>query len=221
MALAAFSDELDLIEKEAAINMEALKSVGEAAMKIPGAKMLVNQFRPSSWQAAGERLLHPIASFRKGWQEMAPGAVGALKHTKGDVAATRLAKTLGQRGWTGAGRYTKYLPVGQKSLTTGLTGYFAAPEIAHAIHRKATPTGEGGVGEVGLREGLGLGAMVAGGGLPFLPAMALWSSGSRLGSGAGRIIDRLRGGANLGTAVNAPSQSEAEEQLNNIMRYHG
>ena len=223
--LISFSEELELIEKEAAINMAALRSAGKAIggalSHIPGAKTIGAQFSPKTWQEAGTRLLHPVQSIRKGWQEMAPGAVGALKHTKGDAAVTRLAKNLGQRGWTGAGKFTKYLPVGQKGLTVGLSGAFAAPAISNAIKQKPTPTGEGGIGEVGLREGLGMGAMIAGGGLPILPAIALWSAGSRLGSGAGRIIDRLRGGANLDTAVNAPSEQEANEQLENIMRYHG
>jgi hypothetical protein len=207
------------MEKEAGV--QALRTAGKWVAARPGAvgKWLLAQ--PKGFQEAGKRLMHPIESVRKGWRAMEPGAKGALRKSRWDPRIVRAAKHLGQKGWTGKGRFTKYLPVGQKAMYAGLTGAFGVPAVIEAAKKQPTATGEGGVGEVGLGELAGLGGMVAGTGLGLLPAMALYGAGSYVGSKAGRIIDRLRGGANIGTAVRAPSRREAEEQLTNIARYHG
>jgi len=219
--LAAFADELELMEKEASIGGAAL-TAGKWLAGRPGwAYRGIMGAKGKGFREAGKRLLSPIKSTKAQWKGMEPGAVGALKKSRWDNKVQRAAKHLGQKGWTGKGKFTKYLPVGQKGLTVGLTGGFAAPAIADAAKKTVSPTGEGGLGEVGLGEALGLGGMVMGTGLGLAPAIGLYSAGSYLGGKAGRIIDRLRGGADVGTAVNAPSRREAEEQLANIQRYHG
>jgi hypothetical protein len=41
----------------------------------------------------------------------------------------------------------------------------------------------------------------------------MWLGAHTLGSRAGRVVDRLRGGANLQTAAMAPSPQEAQKML--------
>lgn len=139
---------------------------------------------------------NPLKSIKKGWKESR---------------------------WMGdpKGKITKYLPIGMKSMTMG----FAAPGLydAYKATKEApTPTGEGGTAERLLGEVGGTGGMLAGmASKRFLPGMALMMAGQYTGGKMGRIIDRLRGGANLSTAVGAPSPTEASEQLENIQRYYG
>jgi len=121
-------------------------------------------------------------------------------------------------GWTGQGNLTKYLPIGNKSMMTGF-GAMGASELAHP--RKVGPTGEGGAGEIGLREMGSAAGWVAGMGLPIVPMMTMAMGGYHLGGKAGRVIDRLRGGASVGTAVNAPTPSEAMNDLYRVQRYYG
>jgi len=130
------------------------------------------------------------------------------------------AEELSRRGWTGQGNITKYMPVGGKGMLTGFSA-LAIPDVVESLKKEPTPTGEGGAGETGLRELLGAGSFVAGSGLGLLPAMGLYAAASKAGGGIGRIVDRLRGGADLGTAVSAPSPEEAQDQLQNINRYYG
>ena len=139
-------------------------------------------------------MAHPLQSMKKGW---------------------RSSKWLGETGiW-------KKLPVGQKSLAVG----FMAPglyDTYKAMKEKPTPTGEGGVGEHLLGELGGTGGFIAGMATKrVLPGMALMMGGQYLGGKMGRIIDRLRGGANLRTALSAPSPTEAASQLEDVQRYYG
>jgi hypothetical protein len=126
----------------------------------------------------------------------------------------RVAERLSRRGWTGKGDITKYIPLwSQKGMYAGFGG-LGAKSVYDAAKRKPTATGEGGLAETGLGEALGTGAMIAGtGGLGILPASAMWLGSHMLGSKAGRIIDRLRGGAGLQTAAMAPSPQEAQRML--------
>lgn len=141
-----------------------------------------------------------------------------LGPTPGAGRVRSLAEGLSRQGWTGAGRATKYLPVGTKSLITGFSG-MAIPDIVNAP--KPTQTGEGAALEKGLGELGSAAGMIMGTGTRFLPAMGLWYGGSQIGSRLGRIVDRLRAGAPLGTAVSAPSPEQAAEQLQTIQKYYG
>lgn len=143
----------------------------------------------------------------------APTALGEMGR-RGKI----LAEEASRRGWTGAGELTKYLPVGHK----GLTAAFTAAEIPGIISAdKATPTGEGAFLERGLGTLGGLGGMVAGTGVGFIPGMAMYLGGHYLGGKSGRILDRLRSGASVGQAIRAPSPAEAEDQLRTIQEYYG
>jgi hypothetical protein len=123
--------------------------------------------------------------------------------------------------WGGQGKVTKWLPIGQKSLAVG----FAAPGLvdAYKASKEApTPTGEDGPGEKVLGELGGTGGFLAGmASKRFLPGMALMMGGQYLGGRMGRVVDRLRGGADLRTAVGAPSPTEAASQLEDVQRYYG
>lgn len=128
------------------------------------------------------------------------------------------AEELSRRGWTGAGKYTKYIPWGNKGMATGFSA-MAIPDIVNAP--KATPTGgdsalERGIGELGSAAGI-----VAGTGLGFVPAMGMWYGGQRLGSRLGRVLDRVRSGASLKDAIVAPTPEEAAGQLETIHKYYG
>lgn len=149
---------------------------------------------PQALRETGSIVSHPLQSLKKGWES---------------------SHWLGEKG------PFKYLPVGNKSLMAA----FAAPGLYDAYKARKespTPTGEGGVAEKLLGEVGGTGGFLAGlASKRFLPGMALMTAGQYGAGRLGRIIDRLRGGADLGTAVFAPSPTEAEEQLSNIQRYYG
>jgi hypothetical protein len=228
VTLQAFLDELGSMEKDAGI-----AALGRWVAK-----------QPAQFLEAGRRLRHPVKAMKAGWREMTPSA--QLQHLKATKAPTefaaakkeflgrragkhltegtrskhapvRLAEELSRRGWTGKGRFSKYVPLASaKGLTVGTTA-LAAPEMVEALKKRPTPTGEGGVAERGLGEAAGFGAMLAGmGGLGFLPATALYMGAHGLGSKAGRVLDRLRGGADIGTALHAPSPRRAQELLSTI-----
>jgi hypothetical protein len=134
------------------------------------------------------------------------------------AAAKELAERASRSGWTGASRYTKYLPVGGKGALIGF-GAAGIPGIVNAP--KVTPTGEGGTFE--RAGGLGLGTLgwIAGTGTGLFPSVALGFGAERVGSRLGRIVDRLRSGADIRTAVGAPSPTEAQKQLATIQHYYG
>lgn len=138
----------------------------------------------------------------------------------GASRARRFFEEASRRGWTGRGDIGKYLPIGQKGMLAG----FAAtgiPEVVQATEQPPSPVSEGGALSSALGQLGGLGGYIAGGGLGLLPGLALWYGGERLGKGVGRVAERLRGGASLPTAVQAPAPSEAAEQLARIQRYYG
>jgi hypothetical protein len=151
----------------------------------------------------GEHLLAPSQTMGKAW-------------SSGGVRGT--AEELSRRGVTGAGRITKYLPVGQKALIPGFSA-MAIPSIVNAP--KATPTGEGGAVERGLGEAAGLGGMIFTGGLGPVPGLAGWWLASKAGGRIGRVIDRLRAGGTMDQAVSAPSPEEAAQQLERIQKHYG
>lgn len=155
--------------------------------------------------------------------------LGGGEHLLGTKSGTgriqSLAEDLSRRGWTGAGstkglgRVTKYLPVGNKSLSVGLTG-MAIPDIVNAP--EPTPTGEGGALETGIGELGGMLGMIAGTGkVGLVPGAAMWYGGRKLSGRLGRVLDRVRAGSSWGDAVSAPSPEEAASQLQSIQKYYG
>jgi hypothetical protein len=154
----------------------------------------------------------------KAYQEFLDGGEHLLGTKPGTGRFQSLAEELSRQGWTGAGRRTKYLPVGNKGLMVGFSG-MAIPDIVNAP--KATPTGEGGALEQGIGELGGSLGMIAGTGLGFVPAMGMWYGGRALSSRLGRVMDRVRSGATLKDAVMAPSPEEAASQLESIQKYYG
>ncbi len=129
-----------------------------------------------------------------------------------------LAEELSRRGWTGAGRATKYMPVGQK----GIAGAFTASAVPHIMEAKdPSRTGEGGALQRGLGELGGAAGFVAGTGLGLAPALGLWWGADKAGGKLGKILDRLRAGASMQEAVEAPTEEEAQQQLAKIIQYHG
>jgi len=129
----------------------------------------------------------------------------------------RAAEWLSRRGWTGKGDVTKYIPgFSQKGMYTGF-GAMSGKSIYDAAQKNPTRTGSGGAAETGLGEALGTGAFIAGtGGLGMIPATAMWLGGQYLGSRAGRVVDRMRGGADLRTATLAPTPEEANKMIGNL-----
>jgi hypothetical protein len=198
----------------------------------------------------GQRLAHPLEGLRKGWEEASPLAGIGRKAKEmgfGSLPEARAAlkdnpealkkllngggehliddspgvfNSLSRGGWTGEGKITKYLPniMGTKMMLT-VPPALAIPGIASA--EAPTPTSEGGAMERGLGELGGGAGFVMGAGLGLVPGTAMWYGGNALGSRLGRVLDRVRGGASLGTAVSAPSPTEASDQLESIQKYYG
>lgn len=130
----------------------------------------------------------------------------------------RTAERLSRAGWTGAGKRTKYLPVGMKTWVAAPPA-LAVPGIVNAP--KPGPTSEGGGIERGLGELGMVGGLLMGTGLKFLPATALTLGAGYVGSRLGRVLDRVRGGANAQQALMAPSPEQAASQLQDIQKYYG
>jgi len=196
--------------------MEAAKTQGNKA-QLGSLKKQLGEVEKSlgKLNPGGQHILQPGMSLAEAAKT--PGLINKSR---------AIAEELSRRGWTGAGGSgvmslggaTKYLPVGQKGMTVG----FGAMGIPHVLEaQKATPTGEG----AGLERGLGLlgstGGMVLGGGLGFLPAMGLWYAAEKGGSRLGRVLDRIRAGADVPTAVSAPSPEEAASQMAAIQKNYG
>jgi hypothetical protein len=95
---------------------------------------------------------------------------------------------LSRRGWTGEGKMTKYLPLGEKAMV-GLGGVATGAETLHAL--RSPEAGGPGPAERALSGlgTLGTGVMTFGtGGLGLAAPLAAGYLGGR----AGRVIDRLR-----------------------------
>jgi hypothetical protein len=199
--------------KEGFNDMTTRHSISKAIKQGPEA--IAARMKPTIWgktrvSGPGEHLLEhmdkPVP-----FSDIAAGNIG--KHR-----IPTAAEELSRRGWTGEGRLTKYLPVGPKGLGIGLSG-MAIPSIVHA--EKPSPTGEGGVFERSLGELGGIGGIVAGSGLGLVPNTLAFLGAKHVGSRAGRILDRLRGGGTMRQAISAPSPQEAEAQLAHIQKYYG
>lgn len=97
--------------------LQGLRTAGKAVSKPGGVRQVMGE----GWQHLGK----PTQSLAKARQ--AGGAQGVLKE-------------LGERGWVGKGQYSKYMPVGSKSLVAGLPLAFAPAEL-----KKGDPefTGQG------------------------------------------------------------------------------
>ena len=176
-------------------------------------KTMTHAGRESFLRGAGEHL--------KGYRGLQrENILGILRNEKGIGSKIRgTAEELSRRGWTG--KKFKYLPVGEKGMSVGLTGAFAYPAIRDSIQKgKVGPTGEGGVAETGLGELAGLGGFIAGTGRGLIPGMGAYYLANKAGGTMGRVIDRLRGGANLRTALFAPPPSEVDQTIENIQRYY-
>lgn len=129
-----------------------------------------------------------------------------------------LAEELSRRGWTGETKYTKYLPVGMKSWVPGFSAA-AIPGIVNAPPPGKTGEGstlERGMGELGSAAGL-----VLTGGLGIIPGAIGWNLSQKAGRRAGRVLDRLRAGSSMDQAINAPSPTEAAQQLSRIEQTYG
>lgn len=147
---------------------------------------------------------------------------GGGKHLLGSKPGAgrlqRMADELSRQGWTGAGQKTKYLPVGMKSMAV-VPAALEIPEIVNAP--PPTQTGEGGALERGLGLLGGTAGFVSSTGVGLVPGAAMWLGGQYAGGRLGRILDRLRAGAPLRTAVSAPSPQQAAEQMQDIQKYYG
>ena len=125
---------------------------------------------------------------------------------------------LSRRGWTGQGRVTKYMPLGQK----GMTAAFMAPGALSVMDApEATRTGSGGALERGLGELGATGGFVLGSGLGLLPGTAAFMAAAKGGSALGRLMDRYRAGASPQEAMEAPTPEEAAQQMETIRKYYG
>lgn len=195
----------------------------EAAGKLPSSQQLLRTSREAAAAAkAGREVQRPgllSRVFGEGGQTHLLEGGRPLSEVYRSPRA--LAEELSRRGWTGAGALTKYVPLGQKSMIAGF-GSSAVPGMVRAAQGPAVgPTGEGGPWERGLGELGGTAGWIAGAPLGFLGGTGLWLGGERAGSGLGRIIDRLRSGADVSTALTAPSPTEAAEQMSEVARHYG
>jgi hypothetical protein len=175
-------------------------------------------------QAGHTSLPHAVEALKGNPEKLKELLEGGGEHLLQETSAPgtgrvrALAENLSRSGWTGAGNRTKYLPVGAKSIQTG----FAASIIPSVVHApKATPTGEGGALETGLGELGGTLGMVSGSGIGIVPSTALMIGGNYAGSRLGRILDRVRSGAGLKSAITAPTPTQAAERLEAIQKYYG
>lgn len=226
--IAAFLDEVHRLEKRASLR----SGLGWTATKIrefpswlagsvkeaPGAALRATQ---EGVTESAQRAVTPLKSLKKGWKELGlePGEIPEHLRAGGGGRIQEAAKWLGRGGWTGSGKMTKYLPVGMKGFSVPFVGSDLYA-VGQAAGRPPSPTGEGSFAETGLAAAGGLGGMIMGG-RRIIPSMALWGLGHSAGGGLGRVLDRLRSGANLPTAISAPSPQEAVNQLTNIERYYG
>jgi hypothetical protein len=221
--------------------VDEMQSIEKSAGPISYFKNWANKL-PQEIGTAADRLIHPIRGVREGWKELSGTAHAASlspeekanlvsrgsghlfqpsvplsQAARSPNRVSSVAEELSRRGWTGQGKITKYLPVGQKGLTVGLGGGFAVPSVYEAYKQGPVgPTGEGGLAERGLGELAGNAAFIAAGKMGIAPALAMHALGSGVAGKAGRVIDRLRGGASLRQALYAPSPVEAQEQIANI-----
>ena len=197
------------------LNPKKLKEM-KSAIKAP------QTWNPMTWLKPGKHMteyqktkISPTQIIKGQFKGPHASAMQAKLKERGRIPM--LAEELSRRGWTGKGGVTKYLPVGGKSMITGFSAQ-AIPQIVNAP--PPSRTGEGGALEEGLG-GLGSAAgMVAGMGGGLVPGTALWYAMDKGGRKAGRVLDRLRSGATMGEAVNAPSPSEAASQLANVQQYY-
>lgn len=165
-----------------------------------------------------DKLRKDLESYTKKTEHLDPSHSTPLKGAWREGGVKGTMEELSRRGVTGQGDFTKYLPVGEKSLVAG----FGASEIPGIVNApEATPTGEGSKLErLGSLLG-GSAGWIAGTGTGFLPSVALYMAAAKAGSSAGRVADRMRAGAPLGEAATAPSPREAREQLAKIYQTYG
>ena len=95
------------------------------------------------------------------------------------------------RGWLGGSKYTKYLPVGPKSLTVGI-GALTAPSAF--AEEDATGQGKSRAQRIGGWVGSNIGAVAGSmpmrtGLLGVIPAMAGMAGGQYIGEAIGKAVD--------------------------------
>jgi hypothetical protein len=211
-------------------NPLSLKEMGDSGHSLMSYPELIAQNRLKN-QAPAEGILNKIKNIKA----RATDESHLLEHPAGrslvDIARGKNlapgegrlragAEELSRRGWTGEGAATKYLPLGPKGQFAAFTA-MDAPGVVDAYNKgDVGPTGEGGLGEKGLGALGGAGGWVLGAPLGLLGGAGMWLGGQQLGKSVGRIVDRMRGGANLPNAMFAPSETEAQSQLENIQRYY-
>lgn len=216
--------------KSPAEAVKALSAKAESARKaVEAAKASGNRQAINTAQSALRSAEDSLGKVQFGGAHLrAPGqSLAQAARTPGLMAKSRaVAEELSRRGITGAGGpgvlslggATKYLPVGEKGQMALIAG-MGVPTVVGA--KPATPTGEGAAMEEGGKLLGGLGGMVLGGGLGFVPAVGTWLAGEYGGGRLGRILDRIRSGGSLGQAVMAPSPEQAQAQIARIQRYYG
>lgn len=226
------------------LGLKALGNIGRLSKGVfeGGDEALKRMAHPIEGMREGWRASSPLHGMKQRAKAMGHGSIeeaANVLRAKGDPEALKkfldgggehllgtqpgtgrlrsIAEELSRQGWTGAGKHTKYLPVGNKSTMPGFAA-MAIPDIVNAP--EPTPTGEGGALETGLGELTGAAGMIAGTGVGLVPAMAMWYGARSAGSRLGRVLDRVRGGAGFSDAVSAPSPQEVSDQLENIQKYY-
>jgi hypothetical protein len=205
LRLEAFFQELEELEKSAGLMGRAGSSL------LQGAKTF------------GKLFYKPGEALREGWAGMAPNAKEIAERglNSGRTGLGGLADRGAASGWTGSGglvghipwagkhiaKVTKYLPLGQKSLFTGVTAA-SAPALYKGIRGQDGENMESSLETAGSNLG-----WVVGSPAPILGNIAGVTALSAGGKYLGRGVDRLLGRKAPTLAPTAP------EQLGSVQRF--
>lgn len=121
--------------------------------------------------------------------EQGGGSVKGMLQNKNVQGA---AEELSRRGWTGQGKFTKYVPLGEKGQMA-LGAASVAPGAVRAAQGKQREGGPGVGQQIGEQAGWMLPTVLAGG-IGGVGGMAAPLVGSMLAGRAGRALDRKRRG---------------------------
>ena len=198
VSFAAFVDELEKM----AVSLPGLGRMFRSAVNHPDMARLGQRLKnPVQGLREGWQALSPTQALAAGGQAVpglqeaiakqgpsagffrrnfGAGAHLAPTHTPSSTSLQGGAETLSRAGWTGQGRLTKYLPIGEKGLVVGGSA-MAVPGVIRAARGDES---HGGLGEqaAGVAGGLATGVLTAGTGLPGMLAGTLGTMGAmRLG----------------------------------------
>lgn len=188
-----------------------LEKIAFGNMAADAASLLTRLKNPAQGLRAGWKALSPAASIAEGsvagkrlvdaiGKTQAGGKMRQLFGTGTHLLPTAapsagvkgIAENLSKGGWTGAGKVTKYLPVGDKGqLAVGAAS--TAAGLPHAIRNSREGNGGTGVGEHLMGDaGFAGGALLtAGTGLPGMMAgLALGKAGRMAGRGVDQLASR-------------------------------